>query len=64
MIVCQCNVVRDDEIRTEVRLGAATVLDVAIRCGAAARCGGCRFAVADVIADELERARTNIPVGG
>jgi bacterioferritin-associated ferredoxin len=64
VIVCQCNVVRADEIRTEVRLGACTIVDVAMRCGAATRCGGCRHAVADVIADELERARSDVPVGG
>ncbi|MGK2929329.1 MAG: (2Fe-2S)-binding protein [Acidimicrobiales bacterium] len=56
MIVCHCNVVRAEEIRTEVRLGASCPDEVAARCGAGARCGGCRFAIEDVIVDELTRA--------
>lgn len=56
MIVCHCNVVRAEEIRTEVRLGATYPDDVAARCGAGARCGGCRFAVEAVIVDEVARS--------
>lgn len=56
MIVCHCNVVRAEEIRTEVRLGATCPDSVAARCGAGARCGGCRLAVDAVIVDEVARA--------
>ena len=61
VIVCACNVVRDDEIRSEVRLGAETLELVATRCGAGARCGGCRPAVADIIVDEVRRALDTAP---
>lgn len=63
VIVCACNVVRDDEIRTEVRLGASTVGEVAMGCGAGARCGGCRPLVADLVADEQARAMHSTPAG-
>lgn len=62
MIVCHCNVVRADDIRTEVRLGATTVDEVAGRCGAGARCGGCLPAVADVIVDEMTRSVDGVGV--
>lgn len=59
--MCQCNVVRADEIRSEVRLGATTVAEVALRCGASNRCGGCGPAVELIVADELQRARSAVP---
>ena len=59
MIVCHCRTVRAEEIRSEVRLGAETVEVVAMRCGAATRCGGCVPAVESLIADELLRASTS-----
>lgn len=61
MIVCHCNAVRAEEIRTEVRLGAETVEVVAARCGAGTRCGGCIPAVEAVILDEVARMRTAEP---
>ena len=56
VIVCHCVVVRDHEIRTEVRLGADTVEAVGARCGAGTVCGGCHEAVAETIIDEVTRA--------
>lgn len=64
MIICHCNVVRADEVRSEVRLGATTVELVSARCGAAARCEGCVHAVAEVIADELHRSQRAATVPG
>ena len=58
VIVCHCVVVRDHEIRTEVRLGADTVESVGARCGAGTRCGGCHEAVAETIIDEVTRGRS------
>lgn len=58
MIACHCNVVRAEEIRSEVRLGASTVEVVAARCGAGARCGGCHPTIEQLIVDETERARS------
>jgi bacterioferritin-associated ferredoxin len=61
VIVCHCHAVRAEEIRSEVRLGAATVEVVGMRCAAATRCGGCRPAVEALVADELVRSRTAVP---
>jgi bacterioferritin-associated ferredoxin len=63
VIVCSCHVVRDDEIRTEVRLGATSVEQVGERCRAATRCGGCARAVECLVADELARADSALPAG-
>ena len=63
MIVCSCHVVRDDDIRSEVRLGATSVEAVGERCLAGTRCGGCVRAVDCLIADELQRADSALPAG-
>lgn len=52
MIVCHCQGVSDRVIRESVQKGARTHREVALACGAGRRCGGCRPAVADVIAAE------------
>jgi bacterioferritin-associated ferredoxin len=56
MIVCHCRVVRDDDVRSEVRLGADSLEAVMDSCGAGTDCGGCRPAVEDLVADERARA--------
>ena len=61
MIVCHCKVIRDDDIRTEVRLGADVVAVVAARCGATTRCGSCRPVVEAIVNDELLRSLTAVP---
>lgn len=63
MIVCSCCVVRADEIRSEVRLGATCPDEIAARCRAGGRCGGCRPAIEALIADERARAVQLAPVG-
>ena len=63
MIVCSCHVVRDDEIRSEVRVGATSVELVGERCRAGTRCGNCVHAVECLVADELERANSALPAG-
>ena len=42
MVVCHCNAVSDRSIRAEILSGALDVDDVAERCQAGNRCGGCR----------------------
>ena len=42
MVICQCEAVNDRQIVAEIVAGALDVEDVAARCGAGARCGGCR----------------------
>ena len=61
VIVCHCVVVRDHEIRSEIRLGADTVEAVGARGGAGTVCGGCHEAVAETIIDEVTRAETALP---
>jgi bacterioferritin-associated ferredoxin len=39
--VCHCVAVNDRRIVEEIEAGALDIEDVAARCGAGARCGGC-----------------------
>lgn len=49
MLVCHCNAVNDRTIREHVVAGATNVEEIAGRCGAGARCGGCRRTVEEVL---------------
>ncbi len=51
MIVCLCRRVTDRAIRDLVADGAASVDEVAARCGAGTGCGGCRQFVAHMVAE-------------
>lgn len=51
MVVCHCNVVADREIRAEILAGALDVDDVAARCTAGTRCGGCRPVIEAIFAE-------------
>ena len=55
MIVCHCRVVNHRDIEAAIDGGARTVPDVSEICGAGSRCGGCVPAIADHIADVLEK---------
>ena len=57
MVVCHCNAVSDREIREQVRAGALDANDIAARCAAGARCGGCVEVVESLVA-EGARIRT------
>jgi bacterioferritin-associated ferredoxin len=50
MLVCHCRTVSDREVRAAIASGARTVGEVARECGAGGACGGCRFAVQDLLA--------------
>lgn len=52
MLVCHCHAVCDETIRQEIGAGALSPDDLAARCGAGARCGGCH----ETIEALLERA--------
>ncbi len=41
MFVCSCEAITDRTVNAAIASGAATVPDVAERCGAGSRCGGC-----------------------
>lgn len=50
-MVCHCLGVNDRRIRREVAAGALTSEQVAARCGAATRCGGCRQTVEELLVE-------------
>ena len=56
MIVCHCQRVSEETIRDAVRGGAASVRQVAKTCRAGRFCGGCRPAIAEIIASETQPA--------
>lgn len=59
MIVCSCRAVTDRTVHAAIASGAETIDEVANRCGAGGRCGGCW--------PELERlieTHVGIRVGG
>lgn len=41
VFVCSCRAVTDRTVDAAIASGATTVRDVAERCGAGSRCGGC-----------------------
>lgn len=51
MVVCHCNVVSDREIRAQIRAGALTADDLAARCDAGTRCGGCQPMIDSLLAE-------------
>ncbi len=51
MVVCHCNAVSDARIRAEIVSGRLDADGVAARCGAGARCGGCRPMVEALVAE-------------
>ena len=55
MFVCSCRAVTDRTIRAAIASGARSIEDVAARCGAGGRCGGCWPALAELL-DEQQGA--------
>ena len=51
MIICHCRAVSDRTVREHVAFGASDLEAVAEWCGAGGRCGGCRPALARLLAD-------------
>ena len=51
MVICHCAVVSDQEIRSQIRAGALDAEDVAARCGAGIKCGGCGPIVEALLAE-------------
>ena len=52
MVVCHCLAVNDRVIREQIESGAVDLTDVAERCGAGARCGGCQPLIAALLAEQ------------
>ncbi|MGE3619337.1 MAG: bacterioferritin-associated ferredoxin [Acidimicrobiia bacterium] len=42
MVICHCEAVNDRRIADEIARGALDADEIALRCGAGGRCGGCR----------------------
>src|SRR3954447_6241423 len=51
VIICSCRAVNDRTIRAAIDDGARTLDEIAERCRAGSRCGGCRPAVQEVLAE-------------
>ena len=51
MILCSCRAVNDQTIRAAIEAGARTVDEVGEACRAGSRCGGCKPAVQEILAD-------------
>jgi bacterioferritin-associated ferredoxin len=56
MLVCHCLRVFERTVKECVREGARCADEVAERCGAGSRCGGCRPSVEDIIERETSSA--------
>ena len=50
MILCHCRAVSDRVVRRAIDTGACDLQEVALRCGAGARCGGCHPALMSLLA--------------
>ena len=64
MFVCSCRAVTDRTVRAAIASGAQSIEDVAARCGAGGRCGGCWPALAELLdehrtSERRDRARTS-----
>lgn len=64
MIICQCEGVRESEVRCAVRCGARDVKSVGRMCGAGSGCTDCHKQLKKVIADETaeEQSRGLEPI--
>ena len=50
MYVCLCRAVTENDVRSVVAEGASDANQVVERCGAGTGCGGCRYALRDLLA--------------
>ena len=57
MIVCHCERVSDRVIRTTVMSGATSPDEVAERCGAGGRCGGCHESIRRLLDESVTPVR-------
>ncbi|MCU1496335.1 MAG: domain protein (2Fe-2S)-binding domain protein [Acidimicrobiales bacterium] len=60
MVVCHCTAVSDREIRAEILSGALDAEDVAARCNAGSKCGGCRPVIDALLAEAGVTIRASV----
>lgn len=53
MVICHCQAVNDESVRAMILAGARDPDEVARRCGAGSRCGGCLPALLGLL-DEFD----------
>lgn len=56
MYVCSCKAVNDTVVRAAVAAGAASLEELAVRCGAGSGCGGCRPVLARLLAEVASKS--------
>lgn len=56
MYVCHCRAVTDCTIRDSIAAGASDLCSLAEQCGAGSRCGGCHFALRQLLAEMRREA--------
>lgn len=52
MLLCSCHAVSERTIRAAIASGAHTAEEIADRCGAGAKCGGCWPALYDLLREQ------------
>lgn len=62
MIVCHCLAINDRLIEAVAAGEPVTVEDVIARCGAGARCGGCRDSIQQVLDEARKRPAGSLSV--
>jgi bacterioferritin-associated ferredoxin len=50
VFVCHCRALTDGAVRASIDAGASTLAELAERCGAGSRCGGCRVLLERLLA--------------
>jgi len=58
MLLCSCQAVSDRTIRAAIASGARTPQEIAAKCGAGARCGGCWPALQELVRESEPEPRS------
>jgi bacterioferritin-associated ferredoxin len=53
MIVCVCNRLNEDRVRTAINTGACCSEDVYVRCGVRKNCGRCQETIEEMLDESL-----------
>ena len=62
MYICHCRAITDTTIEAAISSGATTVDELARRCGAGSRCGGCWPALEEFLAAHSPSSRPAVGV--